>query len=70
MKLNTLRSLGFDDSYHIPFTKRFKVICSQCNATVINNFPCHENGCPHIVYECKGCDAIINHQGFCSNCLI
>jgi len=45
MKLNDLRNLGFDKSYHVPFTKQFHVGCSQCEALCINGIPCHETGC-------------------------
>ena len=51
MKLKELRELGFDNSYHIPFTKEFHVGCSQCDAMFINGIPCHETGCPNIVKE-------------------
>ena len=39
---------GFDRTAHIPFTKRYRIRCSQCEALVINNLPCHETGCPNI----------------------
>jgi len=51
MKLAQLKSLGFDKSYHIPFTKSFHVECSQCEALCINGIPTHETGCPHSVRE-------------------
>ena len=38
---------GFDRTEHIPFTKRYRIRCSQCAALVINNIPCHETGCPN-----------------------
>lgn len=47
MKLKELRTLGFDESYNIPFSNRYRVLCSQCQAMVINNIPCHETGCPN-----------------------
>ena len=39
--------LGFDRTYHIPFTREYRIKCSQCEAFVINNTPTHEHGCPH-----------------------
>lgn len=51
MKLKELKALGFDESFHIAFTKRFQVRCSQCQAFVINGVPCHETGCPNIIKE-------------------
>lgn len=39
--------LGFDRAEHIPFTKRYHIGCSQCEALVINGIACHETGCPH-----------------------
>ena len=41
-------TLGFDQTEHIPFTKRYRVRCSQCEALCINGIPCHETGCLHI----------------------
>jgi hypothetical protein len=37
---------GFDKSYK---TKQggYKVVCSQCEAMVINGVACHEIGCPN-----------------------
>ena len=46
-----LHDQGFDLSEHIPFTKQFRVRCSQCEAAVINGVPCHENGCPNQVRD-------------------
>jgi hypothetical protein len=36
---------GFDKSTREG--NRVFVRCSQCEATVINNVACHENGCPN-----------------------
>ena len=47
MNLAQLKEMGFDKSYHVPFTKEFKVACSQCCALAINGFPTHETGCPN-----------------------
>lgn len=49
--LALLRERGFDSSYHIPFTKNFRVKCSQCEALVINGAATHENGCPNDTKE-------------------
>ena len=43
--------LGFDQAKHIPFTKTYRIKCSQCEALVINGVPCHETGCPHVRRE-------------------
>lgn len=48
MNLQKILSLGFDRSEHIPFTKGFRIRCSQCEACCINGVPCHETGCPNI----------------------
>ena len=50
-KVEHLRRMGFDRSWHIPFTSRHRVRCSQCAALVINGVPCHENGCPNRVKD-------------------
>lgn len=50
-RLELLRRLGFDRSKHIPFTKQYRIACSQCEALVINGTPCHELGCPNRVRE-------------------
>jgi hypothetical protein len=46
-RLSIIRSLGFDDSEHVPGTKRYRIRCSQCDAMVINGFPTHERTCPN-----------------------
>ena len=40
-------TLGFDRAEHVPFTRRYRIGCSQCAAVCINNVPCHERGCPN-----------------------
>ena len=45
MKLKDLKSMGFDNSRHILFTKNFYVACSQCEALCINRIPTHETSC-------------------------
>ena len=70
MTLQTLIALGFDRSSHVAFTKQFKVRCSQCEALVINNVPCHETGCPNARHECKGCNEFIPlRHTYCANCM-
>ena len=67
--LDTLRINGFDDSFHIPFTKTYKIRCSCCAALAINGVACHETGCPNQRYECKGCNATVKRQGgYCEDC--
>lgn len=44
-KLQRLRDRGFDLTEHEPFTRYYRVRCSQCDALVINGTPCHEDGC-------------------------
>ena len=68
MNLQELRSLGFDLSKHVPFSKSYRVRCSQCEALCINGIPTHETGCPNQTYECKGCNAIISYNGYCEDC--
>jgi len=52
--LASLRARGFDLSEHIPFTRQYRVRCSQCEACVINGIACHEHGCPNATHECNG----------------
>ena len=66
--LASLRAQGFDDSYNVPFTKTYKVKCSQCDALAINGIPCHEQGCPNQKHECKGCNAVLEYRGYCEDC--
>lgn len=40
-------ALGFDLAEHVPFTRRYRIRCSQCEAVVINGIPCHEQRCPN-----------------------
>ena len=69
MKLQTLFSLGFDLSKHVPFTRRFTVRCSQCAALAINGVPCHETGCPNQRHECHGCNATVPRGvRYCEDC--
>ena len=46
-KVEQLRQMGFDNAEHVPFTKRWRVRCSQCEALVINGYPTHEQRCPN-----------------------
>ena len=68
MKLTVeyLESLGFDESRKS--TAGIHVSCSQCVALVINGVPCHETGCPNEMFECEGCDTLINYHGYCEDC--
>ena len=68
MNLNKLRMHGFDNSYHIPFTKEYQLRCSQCKALSINGIPTHETGCINRKYDCKGCNNIIDYHGYCEDC--
>jgi hypothetical protein len=65
-----LRARGFDQSSHVPFTKQYRVRCSQCAALAINGIATHERGCPNAVHECHGCEALIPvRQRYCAECL-
>jgi len=69
MDLATLRALGFDKSEHIPFTRRYRVRCSQCAACAVNGRPVHETGCPHEMHKCAGCDALVPFPyRYCDDC--
>ena len=47
MNLDAILSFGFDRSYETEDGVR--VLCSGCEALVINGIACHEQGCPNIV---------------------
>lgn len=66
--LSGLRQRGFDESAHIPFTKCYRVRCSQCDASAINGLAGHETGCPNQTYECKGCNERLAYKGYCESC--
>ena len=53
--LNTLRNRGFDKAYNIPFSKHYRIACSQCEALSINGMACHETGCTNEVKDCREC---------------
>ena len=57
--LDTLRARGFDLASHVPFTREYRVRCSQCQACAINGMACHETGGPNMTRECGGCNATI-----------
>ncbi|CAB4194400.1 hypothetical protein UFOVP1254_41 [uncultured Caudovirales phage] len=57
--LAQLRAIGFDEAKVVPFTKTYKIRCSQCTATVVNGTPIHERSCPNEKVECKGCNNLI-----------
>lgn len=68
-RLQSLRDLGFDLSYHVPFTKMYHVRCSQCETLSINGVACHETGCPNTTHTCKGCDARVPRPNtYCEDC--
>lgn len=68
MTLTQLVALGFDASSS-DGTGHASVSCSRCAAVVINDTPCHEHGCPNLMHECNGCDAIIPaRQRYCEEC--
>lgn len=61
---------GFDATVHIPFTKQYRVRCTQCEALVINGVPTHEHRCPNATHECSGCNERIPvRQKYCGECL-
>ncbi len=66
MTCEQLISLGFDET--TKSDKRIQLRCSQCNAVFINGVACHETTCPNQKFECKGCDTILDYQGYCSEC--
>lgn len=69
MNIQQLRALGFDLSAHVPFTKTYKVACSQCEALAINGHACHEVGCPNWKHECAGCCTLLpRNQKYCEEC--
>jgi hypothetical protein len=60
---------GFDLSYVVDGTNKLQIQCSQCAACVINGVPCHETGCRNQVYECRGCNAVVERRGaYCTDC--
>jgi len=64
--ITALKQMGFDNSRK--GLNAIDVLCSQCNALVINGIACHETGCPNTKYQCKGCYEYIDYQGYCSDC--
>ncbi len=70
-QLAMLEAQGFDTSTP---TRTYsghgaRVACSQCQAAVINGVACHEHGCPHQTYECKGCGNTVARRGaYCEEC--
>ena len=43
----SIRRQGFDKSY-VSSTGGVRVVCSQCEAKVINGVACHEHNCPNV----------------------
>lgn len=69
MSLAYYRALGFDQSAHVPFTRQYRIACSNCAALVINGVPCHETGCSAAMHECNGCNAIVPLRvKYCEDC--
>ena len=68
--LESLHSLGFDMSSNaFGRPKMFAVVCSQCQALVINGHPTHEAGCSNAVHECNGCNELVPlRQRYCEAC--
>ena len=62
-------TLGFDYSENVPFSRQYKIKCSQCDALVINGHPTHETGCQNATHECNGCNARVpaGHR-YCADC--
>jgi hypothetical protein len=60
VNLKWLKLLGFDKSYRIRGTganaASYAVRCSQCEAAVINQTPCHERGCLNELREDRHAD--------------
>jgi len=68
-KLNTLHAMGFDESTLVG-RGSIRARCSQCVCVVINGTPAHERGCPNLVHECKGCNALVPARvTYCADCL-
>jgi len=60
-------SLGFDLS--TKSGRNFNIRCSQCQSLVINGIPCHEQGCPNMTFECRGCSNRVTRRGaYCPDC--
>lgn len=69
MNLAELRSLGFVESEHIPFTRQYRVRCNSCESCVVNGYPIHERGCPNDTRECAGCfNRVPANQKYCEDC--
>jgi hypothetical protein len=67
--LRALFAYGFDKSKHIPFTKHYRIGCSQCQALAVNGTATHERGCPNAVHECRGCNTLVPmRQKYCEDC--
>lgn len=66
--LTSLRAHGFDESRRVE-GGAYQACCSQCEALVINGHPTHEEGCPHAVHACAGCNALVPiRQEYCLDC--
>lgn len=68
-RMAQLMADGFDHCRFVGMGSQIRVGCSQCEAVVINGVPCHETGCPHQTFECKGCNVRVSHRGaYCADC--
>lgn len=70
MSLEQLKELGFDrSSSAFGRDNLMVVVCSQCQAMVINGHPTHERGCPNQTHECEECGALIKRGlRLCESC--
>ncbi len=67
--LDSLIARGFDNSRLTATDSDVLVICSQCEALVINGVATHERGCPNQIHECKGCNNAVPRAGmYCEEC--
>lgn len=67
-RVRQLKALGFDLSKSLRSGGRV-VRCSQCVAAVVNGTPIHEEYCPNMKHECKGCnDLLPMNQTWCKEC--
>ena len=45
MNLAKLRQLGFDQSFNVPFSRRYGVRCSKCRIGIVDGRPVHADRC-------------------------
>ena len=64
---NRLIAQGFDGTYIR--NGSVHVLCSQCEALVLNGCATHEHGCLNTRHECRGCnEQIAIGQKYCQDC--